>query len=105
MNIITVVLLVVALVLFVLCTLNTPSPPRFNLLAAGLAFCVLAMLAGTVRAQTPQGRYDELREQRAYEREVHHERRRDVRHSRYCREWRARVERHPRLLLPRECWR
>jgi hypothetical protein len=48
MNIITVVFLVVALVLFVLATLNTPSPPRFNLLAAGLAFCVLAALAGTV---------------------------------------------------------
>jgi hypothetical protein len=47
----TVVLLVVALVLFVLATIGTPSPPRFNLMAAGLAFCVLAMLGGTVRAQ------------------------------------------------------
>jgi hypothetical protein len=47
-NLITVILLVVALVLFVLCTLGVPSAPRFNLLAAGLAFCVLAALAGTV---------------------------------------------------------
>jgi hypothetical protein len=48
MNILTVVLLVVALVLFILAALGTPSPPRFNLLAAGLAFCVLAALAGNV---------------------------------------------------------
>jgi hypothetical protein len=47
-NVITLVLLVVALVLFVLCTLGVPSAPRFNLLAAGLAFCVLAALAGNV---------------------------------------------------------
>jgi hypothetical protein len=48
MNLITVILLVVALVLFVLSTLGAPSPPRFNLMAAGLAFCVLAALAGNI---------------------------------------------------------
>jgi flagellar biosynthesis component FlhA len=118
MNIITVILFVVALVLFVLCTLGTPSPPRFNLMAAGLAFVVLAILATTVHAQpTPQSLEDQRREDRAVRREQSYDlrdqrgydsieaRRRAWEHRRWCREWRARVERHPRLILPRRCWR
>ena len=114
MSLIVIILLVVALVLFVIATIGVPSPPRFNLLAAGLAFCVLAMLAGHVKAQTPQSQQDYLREQRAYEREIS-KRSNDIElrdhtvKERYdpatCREWRRRVEAHPRLLLPRRCYR
>ena len=40
------ILLVAAFVLFVLSALGIPRPPRFNLLAAGLACWVLATLIG-----------------------------------------------------------
>jgi flagellar biosynthesis component FlhA len=120
MSLIVIILLVVALVLFVIATIGVPSPPRFNLLAAGLAFCVLAMLAGHVKAQTPQ--QQAWKEQQAYERDqrsrgndyelrnqkdydaIEHKRR-GWEHKQWCREWRARVDRHPRLILPRSCWR
>jgi hypothetical protein len=39
-------LLIAALVLFVLATVGVPAPPRFNLLAAGLACWVLSLLVG-----------------------------------------------------------
>ena len=48
MNLITVVLLIFAFVLFVLAAIGVPSPPRFNLIAAGLAFWVLSLLATTI---------------------------------------------------------
>lgn len=48
MNIVTVILLVFAFVLFVVAALGVPSPPRFNLIAAGLAFWVLSLLATTI---------------------------------------------------------
>ena len=114
MNIITVILFVVALVLFVICTIGVPSPPRFNLMAAGLAFVVLAILATSVHAQTtPQDPANYLREQRAYDRMTRDERsesrewqyRNRAKQRAWCREWRERVARHPRLALPRECWR
>ena len=104
MNLITVILLVVALVLFVLCTLGVPSALRFNLLAAGLAFCVLSALAGTIHAEehVAQRSYDS-RDQRGYD--SIEARRKAWEHRRYCQEWRERVARHPRLRLPRQCWR
>lgn len=43
----TTILLVFALVLFVLSAAGIPSPPRFNLMAAGLACWVLSVLIGT----------------------------------------------------------
>lgn len=120
MNIITVILFVVALVLFVICTIGVPSPPRFNLMAAGLAFIVLALLATSVHAQgTAQSPEDAMREQRAVEREQRMHRWEDrreydimrqerferrERRARYCDEWRERVRQHPRLILPRECY-
>ena len=42
----TTILLVAALVLFILATVGIPSPPRFQLMAAGLAFWVAAILFG-----------------------------------------------------------
>lgn len=41
---ITLILLVFAFVCFALSAVWTPSPPRFNLIAAGLAFWVLSLL-------------------------------------------------------------
>jgi hypothetical protein len=40
------ILLVAAFVLFVLAAINVPNPPRFNLLAGGLACLVAANLFG-----------------------------------------------------------
>lgn len=40
------VLLVFSFVLFVCATLGVPSPPRFSLLAGGLAFYVASILFG-----------------------------------------------------------
>lgn len=40
------ILLVFALVLFILAAWGVPNPPRFNLIAAGLAFWVLAVILG-----------------------------------------------------------
>jgi hypothetical protein len=39
-------LLIAAFVLFVLSTVGIPSPPRFQLMAAGLACWVLSILLG-----------------------------------------------------------
>jgi hypothetical protein len=38
--------LIAALVLFILATVGVPSPPRFNLMAGGLACWVAASLVG-----------------------------------------------------------
>jgi hypothetical protein len=78
----------------------------------------LGFVVGAANAQpTPQSPADAAREQRAVQREQGYDsrdqrgydsieaRRRAWEHRRYCREWRERVERHPRLRLPRECWR
>ncbi len=43
---ITMILMVFALVFFILAGLGIPSPPRFNLLAFGLACWVAAVLFG-----------------------------------------------------------
>jgi len=49
MALLPLILLVAAFVLFVLAALGVPSPPRFNLMAGGLACWVLSvMLAGHV---------------------------------------------------------
>lgn len=48
MSIVVVILLVFAFVLFTVAALGVPSPPRFNLVAAGLAFWVLSLLVSTV---------------------------------------------------------
>lgn len=45
---VTLILLVLAFVLFVLSAVGVPSPPRFNLMAAGLACWVLSTLLGGV---------------------------------------------------------
>lgn len=41
-------LLIAAFVLFILATVGVPAPPRFNLLAAGLACWVLSLLWATL---------------------------------------------------------
>jgi hypothetical protein len=43
------ILLVFAFVCFALATFGVPSPPRFNLVAAGLAFWVLSVILGGVK--------------------------------------------------------
>ena len=43
------ILLVAAFIVFVLATMNIPSPPRFNLIALGLALWVLAELIGHIK--------------------------------------------------------
>ena len=43
---ISLILLVAAFILFILAAINVPSPPRFNLIAAGLALWVLSALVG-----------------------------------------------------------
>lgn len=48
MSIIVLILLVFAFVFFVVAALGVPSPPRFNLIAAGLAFWVLSVLVTAV---------------------------------------------------------
>ena len=69
------------------------------------------LLAPLLALAQPQSPADASREQRAAQREylreqgyTNHDRDNDWRLRRYCREWRERVERHPRLRLPRECW-
>ena len=46
MSVVTLILLVLAFVLFILAAVGVPSPPRFNLMAAGLAFWVLSVILG-----------------------------------------------------------
>lgn len=43
------ILLVAAFILFVLAALGVPSPPRFNLMAGGLACWVLSILVPSIR--------------------------------------------------------
>jgi len=43
---VSLVLLIAAFILFILAALNVPSPPRFNLIALGLAMWVLSALVG-----------------------------------------------------------
>ena len=43
------IFLVIALVLFVLAAVGVPTPSRFNLIAGGLAFWVLAELLGGLK--------------------------------------------------------
>lgn len=43
-----ILLLVAAFILFVLATLGVSSPPRFNLIAAGLACATLAVLLPSI---------------------------------------------------------
>ncbi|HEY2024601.1 hypothetical protein [Paraburkholderia sp.] len=43
---VSLVLMIVALVLFALAAFNVAVPPRFNLTAAGLAFWLLSVLLG-----------------------------------------------------------
>jgi hypothetical protein len=49
MPVLTVILLVAAFILFVLAAVGVASPPRFNFMAAGLAFWVLSVLMAGVR--------------------------------------------------------
>jgi hypothetical protein len=49
MSIVTLILLVVAFVLFVLAAVGIPSPPRWNFIAGGLAFWVLTVFLGSVK--------------------------------------------------------
>lgn len=44
---VTLILLVAAFVLFVLSAIGVPSPPRFNLMAGGLACWVLSVILGS----------------------------------------------------------
>jgi hypothetical protein len=45
---VSLVLMVAAFILFILAALNVPSPPRFNLIAAGLAMWLLSVLINNV---------------------------------------------------------
>ena len=113
MNIITLIFVIAAFVLFMIAAFNVPS--KWNLIALGLALYMLSLFATTiVHAQpTPQDPANYLREQRAYDRMTRDERsesrewsyRDRAKQRAWCREWRERVERHPRLILPRECYR
>lgn len=49
MSILTLVLLVAAFVLFVLSAIGVPSPPRFNLMAGGLACWVLSVILSGIK--------------------------------------------------------
>lgn len=49
MSIVTLILLVLAFVLFALAAAGVPAPPRFQFLAAGLAFWVLSVLLTGVK--------------------------------------------------------
>ncbi len=49
MSILTLILLVLAFVLFAVSAVGVPSPPRFNLMAAGLAFWVLSVILSNVK--------------------------------------------------------
>jgi len=42
----TLVLLIFGFVCFVLATFGVPNPPRFNLIAAGLAFWIASVIFG-----------------------------------------------------------
>lgn len=42
------ILLIAAFILFVLSVIGVPSPPRFNLLAGGLACWVLSIILSTL---------------------------------------------------------
>lgn len=46
---ISLILLVVAFVLFVLAAIGVPQPPKFQFIAAGLAFWVLSALLSGVK--------------------------------------------------------
>jgi hypothetical protein len=48
MSILTIILLVLAFVLFLLAAVGVPAPPRFNLMAGGLACWVLSVILGGV---------------------------------------------------------
>jgi hypothetical protein len=104
MNIITLVLIIAAFVVFLIAAYGVTA--RWNLVALGLALYMLSLFATTiVRAEErpalypPKPNYqgNPYREDEAYRRERWNKRR-------WCREWEVRVERHPRLVLPRECW-
>jgi hypothetical protein len=46
---ISMILLIVALVLFVLAAIGIPQPPKFQFIAAGLAFWVFSILLGGLK--------------------------------------------------------
>lgn len=46
---VSIILMVAAFVLFVLATVGVPSPPRFQMIAGGLACWVLAVILGGIR--------------------------------------------------------
>lgn len=85
-----------------------------------LSFLLWAMMMPVWAQPSPQHPSDAQREQRAYERDQRtrgnnyelsnqwsdRERGRNWRErARWCSNWRERVRQHPRLILPRECWR
>jgi hypothetical protein len=43
------VFLIAALVLFIVAAIGVPTPPRFNLVAAGLACFIAAQVSGVIR--------------------------------------------------------
>jgi hypothetical protein len=49
MNLVILILLVVAIVLFVLAAVGVPSPPRWNFIAGGLACWVLTTILSNVK--------------------------------------------------------
>jgi uncharacterized membrane protein len=107
MNIITLIFVIAAFVLFMIAAFNVPS--KWNLIALGLALYMLSLFATTIVHAAPlpdrqvaedQREYNAMRQWTPHERRRH---RQEVR--RWCNAQRAKVDRHPRLILPYECRR
>lgn len=49
MSVLTLIFLVLAFALFSIAAIGIPIPPRYNLIAAGLAFWVLSVILSSVR--------------------------------------------------------
>lgn len=114
MNIITLILIIFAFVLFMIAAAGV-THPRWNFIALGLALYMASLFASTIVHAQPQSPRDVYLERKAEERQEwedaqrarwREEHRRDVavEHDRWrdwCFDWRVR---HPRaVVVPREC--
>ena len=118
MNIITLILIIFAFVLFMVAAAGV-THPRWNFIALGLALYMASLFASTIvhaQTQSPRDVYLEKKAEERQEREMREgmrlrsmDRREDRieerHHDRWCREVRRKAEFHPEIAVPRECWR